>query len=138
MADTHHYCMSATAFTPGGGAIDEAAMRRHNLRLQRDKEDVNVVAAAALAELGLVHGESAWIAEGAEAFAEGVAALAGDSALRRRLARAARRIAEEQFDWRALGLRQREMLRGLLGPPCEIRAARREDLGGRCPLRSGR
>ena len=81
------------------------------------------------AGLGLVHGESAWIADGAEAFAKGVAALAGDPDLRRRLASAARRIAEERFDWRALGLRQREMMRGLLGPPCGIRAGREDDLG---------
>ena len=80
------------------------------------------------AGLGLVHGESAWIAEGAEEFAGGVAALAQDPARRRKLAAAARRIAEEHYGWRALGELQRQTVRELLGPPCVIRAGREEDL----------
>jgi glycosyltransferase involved in cell wall biosynthesis len=66
------------------------------------------------AGLGLEHGHSVWIAGTAEEFTEGLARLAGDSETRARLARTARRIAEQQFDWHALGEKQRALLRSLL------------------------
>jgi ribosomal protein S18 acetylase RimI-like enzyme len=73
-----------------------------------------VSTASGCAGLGLVHGESVWIAGTAEEFAEGVAGLAEDPALRRRLAVAARAAAEERFDWAKIGEAQRELLRELL------------------------
>ncbi|MCX6636425.1 MAG: GNAT family N-acetyltransferase, partial [Acidobacteria bacterium] len=66
------------------------------------------------AGLGLAHGESVWIADTAAEFAEAVARLAGDAPLRRRLARAARAIAEGRFDWKRIGEEQRRLLRELL------------------------
>jgi ribosomal-protein-alanine acetyltransferase len=74
------------------------------------------------AGLGLVHGESVWIADGAEAFAEGIARLVRDGALRARLARASRRHAEQHYDWRAIGERQREVFRRLLPERWRFRA----------------
>jgi ribosomal-protein-alanine acetyltransferase len=73
-----------------------------------------VSTATGCAGLGLVHGESVWIAGTAEEFAEGVAGLAEDPALRRRLAVAARGAAEERFDWAKIGEEQRRLLRELL------------------------
>ena len=55
------------------------------------------------AGLELEHMESAWIASGARAFADGVIALLADATLRRRLAERARKIAEDHFDWKAIG-----------------------------------
>ena len=66
------------------------------------------------AGLGLAHGESVWIADTAAEFAEGVARLAEDAPLRRRLAGAARAIAEERFDWKRIGEEQRRLVRELL------------------------
>ena len=63
------------------------------------------------AGLGLVHGESVWVADTAEAFAEGVAALVLDSERRRRIAQAARLHAMRHFDWTVIGEKQRELLR---------------------------
>ncbi|MBI2688574.1 MAG: glycosyltransferase [Acidobacteria bacterium] len=65
------------------------------------------------AGLGLRHGESAWIADGATAFAEGVIALLRDPELRRKLAVEARKLAETEFDWTAIGRVQAEMWRSL-------------------------
>ena len=78
--------------------------------------------------LGLVHGVSAWIAEGAEAFAEGVATLARDPDLRRRLAGEARRLAEERFGWTRIGVLEREVLREIVNPPLLIRKAKEADV----------
>ena len=66
------------------------------------------------AGLGLSHGKSVWIADDATAFAEGVARLILDSDTRARLAAAARVIAERDFDWSALGEKQRALWRALL------------------------
>lgn len=70
--------------------------------------------ACGCAGLGLRHGESAWIADDPEAFAEGVAALLGNPELRRKLARNARIIAERDFDWRAIGGRLRAVYHELM------------------------
>jgi glycosyltransferase involved in cell wall biosynthesis len=67
------------------------------------------------AGLGLEDGSSVRIADGAESFAVAIAELIGNPVERARLARAARSIAERQFDWRQLGIRQRELYRELLG-----------------------
>ena len=63
------------------------------------------------AGLGLVDGESVWVAGTAEEFADGVAALIADPARRARLAEAARRHAMAHFDWAAIGEKQRELFR---------------------------
>jgi polysaccharide biosynthesis protein PslH len=68
------------------------------------------------AGLGLVHGESAWIADNPETFAEGIAMLIGDRAKRQAMARRAREIAVRDFDWKAIGEKQRRLWRGLLKP----------------------
>lgn len=80
------------------------------------------------AGLGLEHGESVWIAETAEEFARGVATLLEDPGLRRRIAAAARRIAEERFDWRAIGAAQRAILAELATPAVAIRPAVKNDV----------
>lgn len=80
------------------------------------------------AGLGLEHGASVWIADDAAAFAEGVGRLLGDAELRRSMAAAARRIAEDRFDWRRLGAFQCAILGELTLPPLVIRKARANDI----------
>lgn len=87
-----------------------------------------VSTATGCAGLGLTHGESVWIADTAAEFAEGVARLAEDHALRARLAAAARAIACERFDWKRVGETQRRLLRELLRPPCRLRRGQARDL----------
>jgi glycosyltransferase involved in cell wall biosynthesis len=65
------------------------------------------------AGLGLRHGETVWIGDGAAAFAEGVITLLHDPAMRARMAVAARRLAVSAFDWTAIGEAQAEMWREL-------------------------
>jgi glycosyltransferase involved in cell wall biosynthesis len=67
------------------------------------------------AGLGLEHGSSVWIADEAAGFAAGIARLIADPVERRRMAQAARAIAERDFDWRQLGAKQRALYRELLG-----------------------
>ncbi len=71
------------------------------------------------AGLGLVHGESVWVADGAEAFREAVRRLIGDAGLRERLARAARRHAE-RYSWRELGRKQRALWKEFASFPLKI------------------
>ncbi len=80
-------------------ALEAMAMRR-----------AIVSTSSGCAGLGLVHGESVWVADEAEAFAEGVATLIGDAGLRSRLADAAYRHAVANFDWRAIGERLRRII----------------------------
>jgi glycosyltransferase involved in cell wall biosynthesis len=63
------------------------------------------------AGLGLLHGHSVWVAESAEAFAAGVATLIKDPERRRQIASAAYGAAQRNFDWAAIGERQRELMR---------------------------
>jgi len=67
------------------------------------------------AGLGLLDGYSVWIADTPEAFAAGIASLVTDAGLRAGLADAAHAHAVRHFDWRALGEKQRELLRSMLG-----------------------
>ncbi|MDW8355133.1 MAG: ribosomal protein S18-alanine N-acetyltransferase [Bryobacterales bacterium] len=83
---------------------------------------------AGCAGLGLIHGESVWIAATAEEFAAGVCRLLADPDLRRRLARAARRHAELHFDWRAIGERQSAVWRSLIRREPAVRLLRVQDL----------
>jgi glycosyltransferase involved in cell wall biosynthesis len=66
------------------------------------------------AGLGLLHDHSVWIADTAQAFAAGVATLITDEERRTALAEAAYTHAVRHFDWRALGEKQRELLRSIL------------------------
>lgn len=80
------------------------------------------------AGLGLSHGESVWIADGAKAFAEGVVRLLEDQALHEKIATAARRIAEDRYGWTRLGSVQRALYRELLGAVPAIRDACEADI----------
>jgi ribosomal protein S18 acetylase RimI-like enzyme/glycosyltransferase involved in cell wall biosynthesis len=80
------------------------------------------------AGLGAEHGVNIWIADTAADFASGIAKLLDDSALRSKLAAGGRKLVEEKFDWRAIGLKQRALIRDLLGHPMEIRSATHDDL----------
>ena len=66
------------------------------------------------AGLGLLHGHSVWVADTPEAFAAGVATLISDPERREQLARAAYDHTVRNFDWAAIGEKQRELIRELL------------------------
>jgi ribosomal-protein-alanine acetyltransferase len=80
------------------------------------------------AGLGLVHRETAWIADSASQLAEGIRALLGDLPLRLAIARAGREHAQRNFDWRAIGARQRALYYDMLGDPIQVRPATPADL----------
>lgn len=80
------------------------------------------------AGLGLEHGENIWVADQAVDFALAIEKLLNDDDLRARIAQAGRLRVEEHFDWRAIGLRHREMFRELLRDDVAIRAVQRPDL----------
>jgi glycosyltransferase involved in cell wall biosynthesis len=63
------------------------------------------------AGLGLIHGHSVWQAAEPAAFAAGIATLIGDAERRAQIAQAAYDQARRNFDWRAIGERQRELWR---------------------------
>jgi glycosyltransferase involved in cell wall biosynthesis len=65
------------------------------------------------AGLGLLHGHSVWVADQPEAFAAGVATLLADPERRQQIARAAYLHSVRNFDWHAIGEKQRELLRRL-------------------------
>jgi glycosyltransferase involved in cell wall biosynthesis len=66
------------------------------------------------AGLGLGHAESVWIGDTPDDFASGVATLLADPALRQRIAYAAFLHAARNFDWTAIGEKQRTLIRQLL------------------------
>jgi glycosyltransferase involved in cell wall biosynthesis len=66
------------------------------------------------AGLGLLHGHSVWVADTPEAFAAGIATLIADPERREQMAHAAYTHAVRNFDWAAIGEKQRELLRGIL------------------------
>jgi glycosyltransferase involved in cell wall biosynthesis len=74
--------------------------------------------------IGLVHGQSVWIADTPEDFASGVATLIQNPEQRRAMAISAHEHAVRHFDWEALGEKQRELLRSLLTIPADRTAAR--------------
>jgi glycosyltransferase involved in cell wall biosynthesis len=73
-----------------------------------------VSTASGCAGLGLTHAHSVWVGDTPEAFAAGVATLLADPERRRQIALAAYDHAVRQFDWRAIGEKQRALLRELL------------------------
>lgn len=66
------------------------------------------------AGLGLEHGKTTWIADGAEAFAEGIAKLISNPGCRTKIAHAAYWHAARHFDWKTIGEKQRELVRTIL------------------------
>jgi glycosyltransferase involved in cell wall biosynthesis len=66
------------------------------------------------AGLGLAHGHSVWVGQTAEAFAAGIATLLANPQRRAHMAQAAYEHALRNFDWRAIGEKQRSLLRDLL------------------------
>jgi glycosyltransferase involved in cell wall biosynthesis len=64
------------------------------------------------AGLGLMHGHSVWIGDTPEAFAAGIATLLADAERRAQIAKAAYDHAVRNFDWRAIGEKQRSLFRG--------------------------
>ena len=92
-------------------------------------ERVVVSTTSGCAGLGLEHGRSVWIADTAEEFAEAIEQLLANPDLRHRIAAAARKIAETQFDWKALGRLQFDLWTGLLPEGLvRVRAGSRKDL----------
>ena len=69
------------------------------------------------AGLGLLHGHSVWVADSAVAFAAGVATLINDTERRQQMARAAYGVALRNFDWAAIGEKQRALLDERLTAP---------------------
>ena len=68
------------------------------------------------AGLGLLHGHSAWIGDTPESFAAGVATLLADPERRSQIAEAAHLHAARNFDWQAIGEKQRALLGDILAP----------------------
>jgi glycosyltransferase involved in cell wall biosynthesis len=61
------------------------------------------------AGLGLLHGHSIWEAQEPAAFAAGIATLIADPERRTQIAQAAYDHVRRNFDWRAIGIRQRDL-----------------------------
>lgn len=80
------------------------------------------------AGLGLEHGVTAWIADSAEGLAEGIRTLLENGELRAKIAKAGREHARKHFHWRAIGGRQRALLREKTGDPLVLRTAEAADL----------
>lgn len=89
------------------------------------------------AGLNLEHGNQVWIADKAADFAAGIERLLDDGDLRARIAASGRMCAEQRFDWRAIGLRQRMLLRELLGDTVQFRAANSADLAAITAIQNG-
>jgi glycosyltransferase involved in cell wall biosynthesis len=67
------------------------------------------------AGLGLMHGHSVWIGDTPEAFGAGIATLIADPERRAQIALAAHGHAVRNYDWAAIGEKQRAILRGKPG-----------------------
>lgn len=74
------------------------------------------------------HGEHVWIANGAYDFAEGILLLLNDFGLRQRLARAARSLVEQCFDWSTLGEMQRALIRESIPEQITVRFGALDDV----------
>jgi glycosyltransferase involved in cell wall biosynthesis len=68
------------------------------------------------AGLGLLHGHSVWIGDTPQAFAAGIATLIQDPKRRARMAEAAYLDAARNFDWRAIGQKQRALMSDMIAP----------------------
>ena len=68
------------------------------------------------AGLGMLHGHTVWIGDTPAEFAAGVAILLADLERRRQMAEAAWLHATRNFDWPAIGEKQRQLLREIPRP----------------------
>jgi ribosomal protein S18 acetylase RimI-like enzyme len=89
------------------------------------------------AGLGLAHGETIWIADGAGAFAQGIARLIGDEALRHAIARQAREHAEKHYSWKGLGAKQRQLWARYQPPPLRIDSGDERHLAAIATIQEG-
>jgi ribosomal protein S18 acetylase RimI-like enzyme len=80
------------------------------------------------AGLGLTQGVNVWIADQPADFARAIETLLADADLRRKIANAGRVHAERNFGWKAIGARQRDLLRDLIPSRVQIRPATKNDL----------
>ena len=80
------------------------------------------------AGLGLEHGVNVWIADQPGDFAQAIRTLLENTELRHTIACAGREHAERHFGWKAIGARQRALLRELMPSRVRIRAATQDDL----------
>ncbi len=80
------------------------------------------------AGLGLVHGETVWVAEGAVDFLEGAATLLSGPALRQNIAGKGCEVARRRFGWDRIGETERHLLRQLAGAEFLLRPVRPPDL----------
>ena len=80
------------------------------------------------AGLGLEHMVNVWIADQAGDFAQAVETLLTNSELRSGIASRGRAHAEQHFDWKKIGERQRAMLREVLPSRVRIRPAEKNDI----------
>ena len=87
-----------------------------------------VATTSGCAGLGLEHGVNVWIADGPDEFGNAIAMLLNDRELRERIAAAGRAHAEQHFDWRKIGLRQRGLIRALAGTSLQLRPAEIGDI----------
>ena len=87
-----------------------------------------VTTSSGCAGLGLEHGVNVWIADTPQDFAQGIQTLLGDRDLRERIIDAGCAHVERNFNWPAVGEKQRALLRELLPPRVQIRRADAADL----------
>ncbi|MDQ2947272.1 MAG: glycosyltransferase family 4 protein, partial [Acidobacteriota bacterium] len=80
------------------------------------------------AGLGLQHGVDIWIANSAHEFSDAILELLSNRELRQRIARSGKLRAEQQYGWVQIGLRQRSLLRNLIGVKIDVRPAELADL----------
>jgi len=74
------------------------------------------------------HEKHVWIADGADAFAEGIGRLASDPGLRRMLAANSYSVVAERFGWAKLGQMERDLIAGTLPEKLLLRAGTPADL----------
>lgn len=80
------------------------------------------------AGLGLDHCVNVWVADSPQDFANAIETLLANRDIRERIAAAGRAHVERHFDWRAIGNRQRALLRELLPARVHLRAAEAADI----------
>ncbi len=80
------------------------------------------------AGLGLQHGVDVWVADSAREFSGAIIELLANRELRQNIARAGKLRAEQEYGWVQIGLRQRSLLRNLIGMKIEVRPAELADL----------
>ena len=113
----HYLCFSTYPVRERDVAVVHAAAGGVGLlltQLVKQRGGIVVATTSGCAGLGMLHGHSVWIGDRPEAFAAGIATLLADGARRGQMAQAAYLHAVRHFDWRAIGEKQRELLRSML------------------------